>query len=106
VYLQLYCGLAFTMSVVAKGESRSATASPGLQPSVDKDSSGVFIAVTCGSVSGWFYPTKFAQSKKAHCKCVFVNGKWCTPSEVEALARKKAKKWRQSLLHLGKPLSS
>ena len=106
MYLQLYCGLAFTMSVVAKGESRSATASPGLQPSVDKDSSGVFIAVTCGSVSGRFYTAKFAQSKKAHCKCVFVNGKWCTPSEVEALAGKKAKKWRQSLLHLGKPLSS
>ena len=37
---------------------------------------------------------------------MLINNKWHTPSEVEALAGKKAKKWRQSLLHLGKPLSA
>ena len=34
-----------------------------------------------------------------------MNGSWLTPSEVEALAGKRGRKWRQSLLHLDKPLS-
>ena len=38
-------------------------------------------------------------------KCILVNGSWLTPSEVEALAGKRGRKWRQSLLHLDKPLS-
>ena len=34
-----------------------------------------------------------------------MNGTWLTPSEVEALPGKRGRKWRQSLLHLDKPLS-
>ena len=36
---------------------------------------------------------------------MLVNGNWYSPTEVEGLAGKKARKWKQSLLHLGKPLS-
>jgi hypothetical protein len=42
----------------------------GLQPTVDRDSSGVFIATTCGNVSGRFYIDKFASSKKAPGNCL------------------------------------
>ena len=34
-----------------------------------------------------------------------VSGKWYSPPEFEILAGKKARKWRQSLHHQGKPLS-
>ena len=34
----------------------------------------------------------------------FVGGTWYTPPEFESLGGKKAKKWKQSLQHLGKPL--
>ena len=37
-------------------------------------------------------------------KCVYVDGQWYTPSEVESLGGKKARKWRQSVFHTGKPL--
>ena len=55
---------------------------------------GVYIVVSCGNVTGQLYVAKLSQSKKAQAKCVLVNGKWLTPSEVEALAGKKARKWR------------
>ena len=35
---------------------------------------------------------------------MLVGGKWYTPSEVETLGGKKARKWKQSLFHNGKPL--
>ena len=35
-------------------------------------------------------------------KCIFFDGKWLTHSEFESSGGKKAKKWKQSLLHLGK----
>ena len=38
------------------------------------------------------------------CVCVFEGLFWHTPSEVESLGGKRAKRWRQSLLHNGKPL--
>ena len=69
------------------------------------DHQGPCIAITCGSISGHLFLSKFDESKKAQGKCVLVGGKWYTPPEVESLAGKKAKKWRQSLLHLGRPLS-
>ena len=69
------------------------------------DHQGPCIAITCGSISGHLFLSKLNESKKAHGKCVLVGGKWYTPPEVESLASKKAKKWRQSLLHLGRPLS-
>ena len=37
-------------------------------------------------------------------KCIFFNGKWLTLSEFESSGGKKAKKWKQSLLHLGKQI--
>ena len=89
------------MSGTAKGYLLGAHAS--LQPTYIKGSLGVHIVVSCGNVTGQLYVAKLSQSKKAQAKCVLVNGKWLTPSEVEALAGKKARKWRQSLLHLGVP---
>ena len=80
-------------------------AKPGLQPSFAKDTFGLYISITCGSVSGQLYVDKLDESKRSPGKCVLVNGSWYTPSEVEALGGKKAKKWRQSLSHMGKPLS-
>ena len=57
---------------------------------------------TCGKLSGQLYLDKIA--KKPPGKCVYVDGQWYTPSEVESLGGKKARKWRQSLFHMGKPL--
>ena len=36
---------------------------------------------------------------------MLINGKWYTPSEVNPWLAKKARKWKQSLQHLGTPLS-
>ena len=77
-----------------------------LTPTVVNDTLGDHIVVSCGSVTGQLYLSKLSQSKKVQAKCVVVNGKWFTPSGVEALAGSKARKWRQSFLHLGKPLSA
>ena len=43
-------------------------------------------------------------ARKPPGKRVYVDGQWYTHSEVESLGGKKARKWRQSLLHMGKPL--
>ena len=77
-----------------------------LTPTVVNDTLGDHIVVSCGSVTGQLYLSKLSQSKKVQAKCVVVNGEWFTPSGVEALAGSKARKWRQSFLHLGKPLSA
>ena len=37
-------------------------------------------------------------------KCILANTIWYTPPEFEALGGKKAKRWRQSLIHVGKSL--
>ena len=74
-------------------------------PSVVNDPKGRCIAIACGNISGHLFLSKLDESKKTQSKCVFVGGKWYTPSEVEAMGGKKARKWRQSLLHLGRPLS-
>ena len=50
---------------------------------------------------GHLYIAKFDDSKRSQGKCILTGGKWFTPPEFES---KKAKKWKQSLLHLGKPL--
>ena len=39
---------------------------------------------------------------KVHC---YTSRKWYSPSEFESLAGRKARKWRQSLHHQGKPLA-
>ena len=78
------------------------SSSPRLLPSCAKDSLGVFISVTCGKIYGQLYLDRLA--KKPTGKCVLVCGQWYSPSEVESLGGKKARKWR-SLLHNGKPLA-
>ena len=76
-----------------------------LQPSVLHDTTGPYAIVTCGSVSGRLYLSKLDESKKPLPKCINVNGTWHSPPDVESLAGKKSKKWKQSLRHLDKPLS-
>ena len=65
-----------------------------------QDSFGPYVSFTCDDISGNFYLSKSDESKKPLPKCVLVNGSWYSPTEVEGLAGKK-----QSLQHLGKPLS-
>ena len=57
-------------------------------------------------MTGQFYSDKFSHQKKGSNKCILISGKWYTPSEVETLAGKKTRKWRQTLFHLDKPLSA
>ena len=90
------------MSASDRGEPRAGSKQ---HPTVLSDSQGLCIAITCGNISGHLFLSKLEESKKAQGKCVLVGGKWYTPSHVEALAGKKARKWKQSLLHLGRPLS-
>ena len=77
------------MSGATKGNSLEASAL--LQPTYVKDSLSVHIVI------GQLYVAKLSQSKKVQARCVLVNGSWLTPSEVEALAGKRGRKWRQSL---------
>ena len=88
------------------GKTRRDVSSSGnkLQPSFLKDSIGLHILVTCGNVSGKLYLCKLDESKKPLPKCILVNSVWYSPPEVESLAGKKSKKWKQSLRHLDKPL--
>ena len=88
----------------AKGRDNCADKS-GLVPSFTSDSLGLYITISCGSVSGRLYIDKLNESKRSPGKCVFVDGVWRTHSEFEILGGKKAKKWRQSLLRMGRPLS-
>ena len=77
---------------------------PSLPPTFGKDDLGHYISVVCGSFTGQLYVDRMNLSKRAVGKCVLCSGKWYTPSEFETLGGKKAKKWRQSLMHLGKRL--
>ena len=61
------------------------------------------LTVTCGSLSGNL--SKLDESNKSQSKSIVVSGKWYSPPEFETLVGKKARKLRQSLHHLGKPLS-
>ena len=88
--------------MASKGNAMQ-SASPRLTPSCAKDSSGVYTSVTCGKISGQLYLDRLA--RKPTGKCVLVGGQWYSPPEVESLGGKKARKWRQSLLHNGKPLA-
>ena len=54
-------------------------------------------------MSGQLYLSKM--SKKSPGKCVLVSGQWYSPLEVESLGGRRAKKWKQSLQHLRKPLA-
>ena len=78
---------------------------PGLKPSFVHDSNGWCIPITCGSLSGYLYVNKLDESKKSLGKCILAKGVWHSPPEFEALGGKRSKRWRQSLLYLGRPLS-
>ena len=75
------------MSVGTKGVSRGTVTSAVLHPTFS-DSFGSYFNITCGNISGQFCITKF---KKNQTKCIYVNGKWLSPSEIESLASKKAR---------------
>ena len=74
----------------AKGRDNCADKS-GLVPSFTSDSLGLYITISCGSVSGHLYIDKLNESKRSPGKCVFVDGVWCTPSEFESLGGKRPK---------------
>ena len=72
---------------------------PRLSPICARDKLGTYIKVTCAKSSGQLYLDELA--RKPPGKCVYVDGQWYTPSEVESLGGKKARKWRQSLFPHG-----
>ena len=74
---------------------------PPLSPFSENTAQGLCVAITCGNISGHLFLSKLEESKKAQEKYVLVGEKWYTPSDVEALAGKKARKW----FLLGRPLS-
>ena len=45
------------------------------------------------------------ESKRSLTKCILFRGSWYAPLDFESLCGRKSKKWRQSITHLGKPLS-
>lgn len=92
---------------MSSGVAKNVSSTGGkLQPSILQDSVGPHIIVTCAALSGKLYLLMLDESKKPLSKCIHANGKCYSPYEFESLAGKKAKKWKQSLLHLDKPLSS
>ena len=71
---------------------------------------GDYINVTCGNKTGRLYLEKFAKSAKCKArivdKCIYAEGKDYTPGEFESLGGKgRAKSWKKSIRHQGKPLS-
>ena len=42
--------------------------------------------------------------KRSLGKCILASNVWYTPPEFEALGGKRARRWKQSLLHIGKYL--
>ena len=76
----------------------------GLKPTYSHDGVWVYINITCGSVAGCLYLNKLNKSKTSLGKCILANNVWYTPPEFEALDGKRARRRRQSLLHIGKPL--
>ena len=43
-------------------------------------------------------------SKKTLGKCILAKGSWHSPPEFEVLGGKRGRRWRQSLLHQGRPV--
>ena len=89
---------------MSSGRGRSNQVGALLSPTFVKDDLGHYMSVVCGSVSGQLYIDRIDLSKRTAGKCVLCSGKWYTPSEFETFGGKRAKKWRHSLLHLGKRL--
>ena len=108
-FMEIFVFFVYLFSCVSMSVRKKKAASPAcslLQPTVLFDALGSYIAVTCGSLSGNFYLSRLLKSNQSQSKCILLSSKWYSLPEFEALAGKKARKWRQSLFHLGKPLSS
>ena len=58
------------MAVAGKG---CTTSSQLLLPTIEKDSLGAFLVITCGNVTGKLYCAKLAYSKKGQNECVLIN---------------------------------
>ncbi len=73
----------------------------------DGTQKGEYINVTCGNKTGRLYLGKLAKSKpRAMDKCIHAEGKFYTPGEFEVLGgRGRAKSWKKSIRHQGKPLA-
>ena len=106
IFVVFFVCLFLCVSMSGRKKKAASPACSLLQPTVLFDALGSYIAVTCGSLSGNFYLSRLLESNQSQSKCILVSSKWYSPPEFEALAGKKARKWRQSLFHLGKPLSS
>ena len=93
------------MSMASKGkDSVGCVGKSVLRSSCTVDNVGVYINVSCGSASGQLYLDRLGESKQSLAKCILVGGAWYTPPEFESFGGKRAKKWKKSLQHLGKPL--
>ena len=89
--------------MASKG-SASITSRACLRPSFAKDGHGLYVNVVCGKISGQLYPDRM--TKRSPGKCILVSGQWYTPAEMECLGGKKStRKWKQSILHMGKQLA-
>ena len=77
----------------------------GLRPSVAHDNLGTYIDICCGTSNAQLYLDKLEESKRSLTKCILFRGSWYAPLDFESLCGRKSKKWRQSITHLGKPLS-
>ena len=103
-----------TLSQCLEFSTPASQASPSagdLQLSKVRDGrKGDYINVTCGNKTGRLYLEKFAKSAKCKArivdKCIYAEGKDYTPGEFESLGGKgRAKSWKKSIRHQGKPLS-
>ena len=94
-----FLGLCFLMTSVS-------STSGLLVPRCESDSLGRFIRVECGSKQGSLYLDTLGDKGKRGSKCVLSDSKWYTPLEFEKLGGKSARKWKMSLTHRGRPLSS
>ena len=75
-----------------------------LKPSLLSDGSGCFMYISCGNNSAQLYLDKLDESRWPLGKCILFKGSWFSPSDFESHCGKKTKKWRQAIMHLGKPL--
>ena len=90
--------------LMASKSSDCRVSKSGLKPTYIHDNVGVYLSIPCSSVTGFLYLNKLDESKKSLGKCILANNVWYTPPEFEALGGKRARRWKQSLIHIGKPL--
>ena len=59
--------------IIAVAGKGGTTSSQLLLPTIEKDSLGAFLVITCGNVTGKLYCAKLAYSKKGQNECVLIN---------------------------------